>query len=188
MAMDAEIKAIEPYPVDYKIYNIGDNLKLITEVGKEQFFTIKNRSVIYEEFKEDTTNWLLSAGGDYNAGDISDLLEPEDGTLYILALSVESDRNIEFRLHTPASEQLGGTKEVPDAVITPDKSPRNTPTVTAYAWGTSLIPNFKLKNPTEYTPIMVKLYYKGFKYTLEELPSKPTVYDTISLVHVRAGA
>lgn len=187
MTDDTEIKAVDPYPADYKIYRIGDNLCL--EIGtKREFWKITNRSKILEEFKQDTTNWLLAAAGSYNAGDISDLFEPEDETLYILSLALESDRNIEFELYTPASDQLGGVKGTPSVSITPDKSSRNTPTITVYAWATNLIPNFKLKNNTEYTPIFVKLFYKGFKYKLQKLPGEPKIYDTVSLIGVKVGA
>lgn len=186
MTDDTEIKAVDPFPADYKIYRIGENLCL--EIGaKREFYKITNRSKILEEFKQDNTNWLLAAAGTYNPGDIGDLLEPEDGALYILSLAVESDRNIDFELYTPGSDQLGGTKGVPSVSITPDKSSRNTPTITAYAWGTNLIPTFKLKNNTEYTPIMVKLFYKGFKYQLRKLDTPPAVYDTVSLIGVKVG-
>lgn len=187
MTDENEMKAVDPFPADYKIYRIGENLCL--EIGtKREFYKITNRSKIFEEFKQDTTNWLIAASGSYNAGDISDLFEPEDDALYILSLGVESDRNIEFEIYTPASDQIGGIKNVASVSIVPDKSSRNTPTITLNSYGTSLIPNFKLKNNTEYTPMMVKLFYKGFKYKLQKLPGPPQVFDTVSLISVKVGA
>lgn len=168
MTTTVEIKTEEIYPADYKIHNIGDNVAIRLPTGTE-YYTVFNRNKVMSFVKQDTTNWLLAAGASYNAGDISDWLEPETNTLYMLATELESDRNIEFRVYNPQSVQLGGVKSSPDATITPDTTPLGKSNTTLSAWGTTYIPHFKLTNPTEYVPIYVIIKCHGFKYRLNRI-------------------
>jgi len=168
MTTTVEIKTEEIYPADYKIHNIGDNVAIRLPT-KTEYYTVYNRNKVQPFVKQDTTNWLLSAGSSYNAGDISNWLEPETNVLYSLAAELDSDRNIEFRIYNPSSDQLGGIKSTPDAIMTPDTTPLGKPNMTLQAWGTTYVPSFKLTNPTEYTPVYVIIRCYGFKYRLEKI-------------------
>ena len=188
MTTTVEVKTEEIYPADYKIHNIGDNLALRFPT-KTEFYTVFDRNKVQPFVKQDTTNWLLTSGNVYNAGDISDWLEPETDTLYSLAVELMSDRNIEFRVFNPQSDQLGGVKNAPDALITPDTTPEGKPNMTLNAWGNTFIPHFKLTNPTEYTPVFVIIRCYGFKYRLKKIDTKqagiPAKYDTVDFTFIK---
>lgn len=178
-------------PIDYRIYNVNENILLKQYDSDIGFYKVINRDSIPFVEKQDTSHWLLSAGGDYNAGTISDWLEPQNNVLYILAVSLLSDRNMEVRFFIPSSDQLFGIKSTPDVAITPEISPWKNPTVTIYAWlpsstnyGKSFIPNFKIKNPTEYSNTLLKIGITGFSYELEPI-DKPSVYETINMGIIR---
>lgn len=182
-----EIKPTEKFPADFKVYRVGDNIKLVdAKIRAGKFYKVVNRNRILDIEKQDTTKWLLAAAGTHNPGDISDWLEPEDGVLYILAFGLYSDRNIKVTIGIPAAETLYGTRDDPEATVTPSISPYNEPTVTFYAWGKAMIPSFKLENPTEYTNMALKFLVKGYKYLLEEI-ARPPVFDTLDITHITRG-
>jgi acyl-CoA synthetase (AMP-forming)/AMP-acid ligase II len=177
-------KDIEGYPADYKYFKVGDNIELIDGSGKAKYYRVVNRDKVTDIEKQDTTNWLLSSGGSYNPRDISDWLEPENDVLMILAFGMHSDRNVEVKISNPQAIKLFGIKSDVEAVVTPRTSPADSPTLTLYCWGTTLIPNFDISNPTEYTIGYLKFVVRGFKYRLRELTTKPSVFDTVDLSHI----
>lgn len=179
MSKEGEILGTEKYPADYKIFEVGHNVALKT-AQKLQYFTVKGRNRVGPHEKQDTTNWLIAAAGTaYDAKDINDWLEPEDGCLYLLALGVDSDRDIGVLLRNPSGAPQLGTKGTDDIRTSPVKSPKDAPTITLKAWQTNYIPNFTISNPTEYTPIYVKLHVYGWKYQLEPLMEVPKTFSVV---------
>lgn len=187
MTLDAEINPTERFPSDYVVYRINDNIKLMNRDKLLGYYKVTNRNRVARIDKQDTTNWLLAAGDIHNARDVDDWLEPSSNVLMILAFGIYSDRNVEVTIGIPSAEDWYGIKNQPEAPITPSISPRDLPTVTFYAWGTSLIPNFTIKNPSEYTVMALKLVIYGFKYELQELDTPPSTYDTINLGKITIG-
>ena len=187
MTETVSMESEEKVPLDYKTYKVGDNILLKKSPDeKGTFYTVKAADPVPDIEKQDTTNWLLTSGSEYNAGDINDWVEPETNTLYMLPTSVICDRNIELRVFMPASDQLFGVKNDPDVVITPEVSPWKKPRITLKAWGTTYLPNFKLKNPSEYTIMMCKIAMTtGRKYQLLELKTAPLTYDTVVLSGIK---
>ena len=165
------IQSTERYPVDFIILNEDDYVRLIYG-NNEEYYQVTNRQQIIDRRVTDTTNWLLAAGAEKNAGDASDWLEPETGgfkVLYILAFGVFSDRNVKVKLSNPGSgNYIFGTKAQGEAYVTPSISPIDEPTVTVMAMDTTFRPSFLIKNPSEYTLKSCVLGVKGFKYRLSE--------------------
>lgn len=178
--LNSSIESKEIFPADYRIFNVGDNLEVV-HAGVSEFFRITNRNHIPRIEKQDTTNWILAAAGDYAANTISDWLEPNTPELMVLALSIDSDRNMEIRVKMPSSDQWFGTKKDTDIAITPDMSPRGEPAVTIYSLGKNHVPAFFIKNPTEYRNLYLKLIITGYRYVLRDLTHKPDQYSTINL-------
>jgi len=176
----------EEYPSDFKFLKPTDNVLLIESDAKRQFYVVGRRDKIPLFQKQDTSNWLLSAGATYNAGDISDYLEPESNVLYVLAFGIASDRNVEVEINNPASTRLFGTKKESPIKVTPETSPYDEPTITLISWGTSFVPAFNITNPTEYTVGYLKFFFKGYKYELTPISETPNVYDVIDLRRVVA--
>jgi len=181
--INSQIKSEIIFPPDYRIFNVGDNLELIYS-GKKEYYTIVNRNDVPHVEKQDS-NWLVSPGSSYNAGDINDWLEPTTNELMILGFYMYSDRNIEVTVSLPSSDQRFGIKNQTDAPITPEISPWKEPRVTLYSFGTTYVPSFKFNNPTEYTPIIVKIGVSGFRYELEEI-EKPDRYSTVNMEIIKA--
>ncbi|RLE65078.1 MAG: hypothetical protein DRJ47_06180 [Thermoprotei archaeon] len=179
------------FPPDYKIYNLNDNI-LLRQYGEDiGYFTVKNRDFVIPIEKQDS-NWLLNPGSEYNAGDISDWLQPNTNELYILGLSFLSDRNMEVRIFNPSSDQLYGLKNQTDNPVTVDMSPWREPRITMISWfpasgeyGKEFTPAFKIKNPTEYKNKVMKIIAgPGFRYQLRPI-NKPSVFDTVDLGIIR---
>jgi hypothetical protein len=179
------------FPPDYKIYNLNENI-LLRQYGEDiGYFTIKNRDYVPFIEKQDI-NWLLNSGSEYNAGDISDWLQPNTNELYIFGISFLSDRNMEIRIFNPSSDQLFGIKNQSDNPVTVDMSPWRRPTITLYTWlpgsgkyGKEFTPAFKIKNPTEYKNKAMKIGVgPGYKYDLIPI-DKPSVYDTVDMGIIR---
>jgi hypothetical protein len=188
------IRSTETYPVDYQILNEDDYIRLIYG-NNEEYYQITNRQQIIERRVTDTTNWLLAAGGERNAGDVDDWLEPETGgfkVLYVLAFGVSSDRNVKVKLSNPGSgNYVFGSKAQGEAYVTPSISSIEEPTVTVMALDTTFRPSFMIKNPSEYTLKSCVLGVKGFKYrmservdTVDQMGNRsnvPKYYTTINL-------
>lgn len=177
--LDSYISSELIYPPDYRIFHVGDNLKLIYG-DKQEFYTIKARHHV--PFVERTdVKWLLDPGKDVTAGDISDWLEPVGGELMIMAMSLYSDRNMEVKVKIPSSDQWFGTKKDSDVPITPELSPWKKPSVTLYSWGNTWVPSFAIKNPTTYKCNAMKIGITGYRYMLEAVVKEPPHYATVSL-------
>ncbi|MBW2646133.1 MAG: hypothetical protein JRE23_08145 [Deltaproteobacteria bacterium] len=188
---ERNIKSTEVYPADYQIFHENDNLQLI--YGKNtKFFQITNRQQILQRLTTDETNWLLAAGKEKNASDVSDWLEPETGgymMFYNLAFGILSDRNVQVQISNPGSgNYLLGTKTQGIARITPSLSPISAPTVTLTAIDTMFKPSFIIKNPSEYTLKSCILGVKGYKYRLSEpLDHEPHYYTTFNMNNLLEG-
>ena len=182
--VDASISSDVVLPPGYRIFNIGENIELVVG-GKTEYRKIINVNWIPFISKQDNTNWLLSAAGKYNAGDISDWLEPYENELMVLAISMYCDRDAYVKIKIPSSDQLLGTKSDTDVAMTPTLSPWKQPRVLVYSWGTTYIPNFYIENPTEYKLFCLKIGVTGHRYETEKLKTKPEKYTTINLNLIR---
>lgn len=161
----------EYFPADYPIFHEDDWLRIILDSG-EEYYQIENRQRIVQRYVTDTTNWLLAAGAQYPAGDISDWLEPMTGikTLYVLAFGVHSDRNVQIKISMPGSgSPLFGTKGQGEGYITPSISPIDKPTITLHSINRTYVPSFTIINPSEYTLKTCVLGAKGFKYRIGDV-------------------
>lgn len=178
--INSQIKSEQIFPPDYQIYNVTDNLKLMFyDTGV--FYSIVNRNFIPFVEKYDDDNWLLAADATYSAGTISKWLEPTDNELMILAFSMYSDRNMEVRINLPSSDQRFGTKEDGEVLITPEMSPWKNPRVTLYAFGSTWIPSFFIKNVSEYTNAILKFGITGFRYKLEKMAIIPDRFSVVNM-------
>lgn len=179
------IESTEIYPADYQILREDDYVRLIYG-NKDEYYQITNRQQIIQRLATDETNWLLAAGGEKNAGDVSDWAEPETSgfkVLYILGFGILSDRNVKVKISNPGSgNYIFGTKDQGEAYVTPSLSPIDAPTVTLMALDTTFRPSFIIKNPSEYTLKSCVLGIKGYKYRFgEKLTEAPRFFTTINL-------
>lgn len=179
------IESKEVYPADYQILREDDFVRLIYG-NKDEYYQVTNRQQILQRLATDETNWLLAAGGEKNAGDVSDWLEPETSgykVLYIVAFGIFSDRNVKVKISNPGSgNYILGTKDQGEAYITPSVSSIEEPTVTLMALDTTFRPSFLIKNPSEYTVKSLVLGVKGYKYRFgEKLTEAPRFFTTINL-------
>lgn len=182
--IDSSISSGQTYPPDYRIYNIGENIELIHGATTE-YVHIENRNEVPFISKQDTTNWLLAAGASYNAGDLTDFLEPLKNELMILGFSIFCDVNMNVKVKCPGADQRFGTKKDNDVSITPEISNWKEPTVTLYSWGTENVPSFFVENPTEYRNLFLKLGFSGYRYQCKVIKTKPDKFTTINLNLVR---
>lgn len=169
---ERNIKSTEVFPADYPIYHEDDFVRLLYGANDE-FYQISNRQRILQRIVTDETSWLLAAGKEKNAGDISDFLEPAMGgykVLYIVAFGIFSDRNVQVQISNPGSgSPILGTKSQSKAYVTPSISSIEEPTVTVMSLDNTYSPQFVIKNPSEYTLKSCAFGVKGFKYRFDEL-------------------
>lgn len=161
----------DAWPLDYTVYPIGWYIGLNENSDESEFtiYQITNRSFIPPDFKIDTTNWLLTAGSSYNAGDISDLFEMENGVLGVFALGFADDRPIEWEVKSRGAMDLYGMKNRAPIRVTSRDSPHDKPMLTICSWG-EYVPQFVLRNNSKYTPRFVRLHWKGYRYQLAKMP------------------
>jgi len=179
----SSISSGQIFPPDYRIFNIGENLEIMYG-DKVEYYKIVNRTHV-PWIERSSTSWLLDAGDSYTIGDLNSWLEPGEDELMILAMSILSDRNMELRVTLPGSDRRFGTKKDTDVAITPNISPWEEPRVTLMSMGTTYVPSFTLKNPTEYKNKVMKIGMTGFRYKLKKLKEKPAVYSTLNLDIIR---
>jgi hypothetical protein len=182
---DTNIKSIEKFPANYRIFNENDILEIVYLNSTEYRQIDNSEQIIQRHFgSTDNTSLLLTAGSQYNLGDAGDWLEPSTPSmksdtvfLYVMAFGIESDRNVQCEVKI-ASSALFGIKDQSTAYITPTISPLYEPTVTLYSIDTTFRPSFVLRNPSEYTLGSVVLGVKGFKYRLGPVIEKIPQYST----------
>ena len=185
MFKEKNIKSTEVFPADYPIFMEDEYVRIIYG-AKSSYHQITNRQRILERRVTDESNWLLAAGGEKTAGDVSDWLEPETSgfkVLYVLAFGVFSDRNVKVKISSMGSgNYVFGTKSQGEAYVTPTLSPIDAPTTTIMALDTTFRPAFVLKNPSEYTLTSCVLGVTGFKYRFsDELAQVPKYFTTINM-------
>lgn len=169
-----EFNANERY---HKIWKEGENIAIRrTSEHEYDYFTIQAREFMKEIRKSDRSNWLLAAAGSYSSGNMSEFFKPEAGTLYVLPMHLESDRDLQLELKYPAALGHFGIAERQDVYIRPNDPPQ-----IVYVYGDQDLPTVKLINPTEYTNDLAILCVRGgMKYTLTPIP-KPQNFDGITV-------
>jgi len=178
--INSGISSGQIYPPGYRVFLIGENIELVHGATTE-YLKIENTNPVPFIEKYNYSNWILAAGSSYNAGDISDFLEPANNELLILAFSILCDVNMNVKIKFPGSVQRFGTKKSTDVSITPEISPWKEPSVTLHSWGTTYVPAFVIENPTEYKNLTLKFGFSGFRYQCKVLPEKPEKFTTINL-------
>ena len=185
------IASTDVYPADYQIFREDDYVHIIYG-QKSEYYQITNRQQIIQRLYTDETNWLLAAGGEKNAGDCNDFLEPETSgykVFYNLAFGILSDRNVKIKISNPGSgNYILGTKAQGEAYVTPSISSIDEPTVTLMALDTTFRPQFVIKNPSEYTLKSCAIGVKGYKYRFgEPLTEIPRYFTTVNLNNLLEG-
>jgi hypothetical protein len=173
---------------DFEQYKIGWSIGLIDSPGGAvKYYRIENREqVTWLENQSDSWVSSLSTSTQTSAGDISNWLEPDDNTLYVLKVGIHSHPNmINMSISIPASTTKGGVKNTTTPKFNGKMSPLYNPTFVAYCWGTSLIPNFTFFNDSnqnfDANTGFIKVSAMGHRYALAPVEGTPEVSSIINL-------
>lgn len=181
--------AIEKADSDYDMYKIGYTVGLIDSPnGQVKYYRIENRESV-NWLEQSSSSWWssLSTSTQTSAGDISNWLEPDDDTLYVLKIGIHSHpQMINMSISIPASTSVGGVKNTSSPKFNGRMSPLYNPTFVAYCWGTSLIPNFTFYNDSgqsfDANTGFIKVSAVGHRYSLAPVEGKPEVSSIINLL------
>ena len=173
---------------DYDVYKIGWAIGLIDGAGSPvKYYRIENRESVPWLENSSSAWWTsLSTSTQTSAGDISNWLEPNDNSLYVLKIGILSVPNmINMSISIPAATAVGGVKNTTSPKFNGRMSPLYNPTFVAYCWGTSLIPNFTFYNDSNQSfdsnTGFIKVSATGHRYSLAPVDGKPEVASIINL-------
>ena len=153
---------------------IGDNLAL--RIGQTiKFYKITNRDNIFLLSEEDA----IAADSTSSYAEVTNLNPPHGQLYFIYALWI--DGNVKVFMKQPASTNLFGTQRSPAGGLLTDRSSGVKGSMNLDLYFTiDNPPSVQIQNeqPIEITP---KIWYIGWRYSIEELPGIPTNYDQVSI-------
>ena len=155
-------------------FAIGDNVAL--RIGATiKYYTITNRDTIFYQ-KE---HGELAADSTESYDEVT-ALNPPHGQMYSI-YKIWVDGNIKLYLKQPAATNRWGTQRSPAGGFLNDR-------ISGMKGGMYLNLNFTIDNPPsvqlvneQQIAITTKVWYIGWRYAIEELPSKPAQFTQVTI-------
>lgn len=157
-----------------KGFSIGDNI-CIKIGGTKKYYTITNRDTLFYLDEQSA----ISANSTATYSEVTNL-NPPHGQLYQI-YKIWIDGNVELYLKQPAATNRWGTQRSPEGGKLNDRTSGVKGGMYVNLFFTiDNPPSVQLKNnqPVSITP---KIWYIGWKYAIEELPTKPDNYTEITI-------
>ena len=157
-----------------KGFAIGDNI-CIRIGGTKKYYTVTNRDNMFHLDEADA----IAADTTNTYSELTDL-NPPHGQLYAI-YKIWIDGNVYLYLKQPAATNRWGTQRSPEGGFLNDRTSGVKGGMYVNLFFTiDNPPSIQLKNiqPVSITP---KIWYIGWRYAIEELPTKPATFTEITI-------
>lgn len=161
--------------------NILENVRVSLGEGEggEKFYKIMNRDTLFHRDEHNS----LAAGGTESYTEITQL-NPPTGQIYQIT-GIEISGNVEIYLKQPAATNRWGTQRSPEGgPLSDNMSPKHSPQYLNVWVLKDYPPNIQIKNNTNVAIVPV-LYWIGWRYLVQELREKPTVFQPITVAGIK---
>ncbi len=155
-------------------FAIGDNI-CIRIGGTKMYYTITNRDNLFYLNEPDA----VAADSIDSYSEITEL-NPPHGQLYSV-VKIWIDGNIELFLKQPAATSRFGTQRSPSGGLLNDR-------ISSVKGGLYTNLNFTIDNPPSVQlvnrqPVSItpKIWYIGWRYSIQELPTKPAQFTEVTI-------
>jgi len=155
-------------------FAIGDNIA-IRIGGTKKYYIVTNRDNMFYLDEADT----VSADSTNTYSEITNL-NPPHGQIYQI-FKVEIDGNVYLYLKQPAATNRWGTQRSPEGGFLNDRT-------SGVKGGFEVNLFFTIDNPpsiqlVNQQPVSItpKIWYIGWRYAIEELPTKPTTFTEVTI-------
>jgi len=157
-----------------KGFAIGDNLALRIG-GVKMYYTITNRDNLFYLSEPDA----VAANSTDTYSEVTNL-NPPHGQLYQV-YKIWIDGNVELYMKQPAATNIWGTQRAPAGGLLNDRtSGVKGGMYTDLYFTIDNPPSVQLVNRQDMS-ITPKIWYIGWRYAIEELPSKPATFTEVSI-------